>query len=148
MSILSRIADAVAESLNAGTFAVTFTASKRWHLVHEKGAPKDLSVVVMPAEPKTELASRNARQGRYTILIVVQRKLASRIGPDMESEIQELTDLADAIDRHVYESEWSVPRLPGLAWMESVTDPVVSPEHLEKYRSFTSVIAVTFAYGE
>lgn len=147
MSILSRIADAVAESLNAGTFAMPFTASKRWHLVHEKGAPKDLSVVVMPAEPKTELASRNARQGRYTILIVVQRKLASRIGPDMESEIQELTDLADAIDRHVYESGWP-DSLPGLAWMESVTDPVVSPEHLEKYRSFTSVIAVTFAYGE
>lgn len=145
MSTLSKIADAVAAKLNAGTFAIPFVAVNRWHLVHPNGAPKDLSVVVMPAKPTNELASRDSRQGRYTVLVVVQKKIIV----EQESEIEGLANLVESIDRAIFEADWTdVQGLESLAWMESETDPVVHPEHIEKFRSFTSVVTVTFGLGD
>ncbi len=137
MSIVTDVADAVAEELNAGSFSQAFTAAR---LVLPRFELKDLTELKVSVVPRTldiSGATRAACQYAAGVDIGIQKKVQ-----DIEAGTDELGLLVDEItdflrQRPLASTPWAIGA-------RTQNDPVYDPGHLDQHRVFTSVLSVTY----
>ncbi len=135
-STILTIADAMVASLNGASFSMSFTAER--HLVPNVGL-EDLASLHVTIAPRTVTRTASGRRDSWldcTIDVGVQKKVAS------DADADALIALTEEIAEYL-----SHQRLTGAAeaaWLGTTTDPLISPEHLDQQRAFTSVVSVTY----
>ena len=136
MSVITDIADAVAESLNAGSFSETFTAERLHQPSFDLPELQTLHVSVVPKSLTIQNASRQHTFFDCAVDVGIQQKV------DDDLRVDELLDLAQEITDHL-----RLKRLadyPQAAWLAIQHEPVVASEHLDQNRQLTSVLTVTY----
>lgn len=136
MSTLIAIADAVAASLNAGSFGQPFTAERLYQPAFELADLADLKVSVVPKGVTIATASRDGSYFDCAVDIGIQKKIAD------DAEIDGLVDLAEEIADHLRMKR--LDGLPEAVWLSIEHEPVVAAEHLEQQRALTSILTVTY----
>lgn len=142
MATTPEIADAVAASLNAASFAQPVTARRAWLPVHDLGEMDVLRVTVVPTARSLATVSRAAIQAEHRIEVAVQQ----RIDPDDLPAVDALVALCGAIAEHLTGA--ALPALPDVRWAKTEHTLLAAPEHLNELRQFTGLIAVTYRNWE
>lgn len=138
MSTVIDVADAVVASLNAGSFALPFTAVRKYVPAVGLSDLAELNVTVVPKSAEITTATRTSSYFDCTIDIGIQQ----RVNPEEPAELDALADLAEQIIDHLRLSP--LEALPEAAWLSIANEPVFAPEHLDQQRVFTSVVSVTY----
>jgi hypothetical protein len=138
VSTVIDVADAVVASLNAGSFALPFTAARKYVPAVELSDLADLNVTVVPKSAEITTATRTSSYFDCTIDIGIQQK----VNPNEPAELDALADLAEQIVDHLRLSP--LDALPEAVWLSIANEPVFAPEHLDQQRVFTSVVSVTY----
>ena len=138
-----RLADAVTDALNGGTFSVSFVAVRAWLPVY-KLATGDLDTVQVSVAPMTRESAPAARGKdlhRHAIEIAVQKELASET--TLETDVDALIALVEEIADHLTRRTLTAS---GMTWhVDGVkVDPVCAFTELEGSRIFASVIEATY----
>jgi hypothetical protein len=139
MSTISTLADAVAEHINAGTYAQPVSAVRTYQPAFTLEDLGDLRVSVVPRTPTVSAASRESSTYEHVLDVGVQKKLPAE---DDQAAIDELLELTEAIGDHLRHTR--LAGFPEAAWAGLAHEPVVSSESLEQHRVFTSVLSVTY----
>ncbi len=132
-----QIVDAVVAELNGATLSQLVVAERHYLPVFDLGEMKDLHVTVVPRAMIVQPAGRTLLQHDYSVDIAVQKKAA----PDDADTIDGLMALVEEIA--AFFKLRSIVGVPG-AWVKTEHAPIYSPEHMEQYRQFTSVITLTY----
>ena len=132
-----QLADAVVADLNAATFSQPFTAQRsylpRWKL--EELAT--IRVTVVPKDDVGERASRAQWQEDYQLDVALQQRLGANETAQMDALVLLGQELAD----------YFKSRNPAgdLATLVAVAfAPLFDPDHLEKHKTLTTVLNLTF----
>ncbi len=132
-----QLADAVVADLNAATFSQAFTAQRsylpRWKL--EELAT--IRVTVVPKDDVGERASRAQWQEDYQLDVAIQQRLGANETAQMDALVLLGQELAD----------YFKSRNPAgdLATLVAVAfAPLFDPDHLEKHKTLTTVLNLTF----
>ena len=132
-----QLADAVVTDLNAATFSQSFTAQRsylpRWKL--EELAT--IRVTVVPKDDVGERASRAQWQEDYQLDVAIQQRLNANETAQMDALVLLGQELAD----------YFKSRNPAgdLATLVAVAfAPLFDPDHLEKHKTLTTVLNLTF----
>ena len=132
-----QLADAVVADLNAATFSQPFTAQRaylpRWKL--EELAT--IRVTVVPKDDVGERASRAQWQEDYQLDVAIQQRLGANETAQMDALVLLGQELAD----------YFKSRNPAgdLATLVAVAfAPLFDPDHLEKHKTLTTVLNLTF----
>lgn len=136
MSVIVALADAVAASLNGGSFGTPFTAQRLHQPSFDLAELATLRVSVVPKSESIATASRGHSFFDCAIDVGVQKKVAD------DAEVDALLDLVEEIADHL-----RLKRLeehPSAAWLSIEHDPVVAAEHLDQNQQLTSVLTVTY----
>ena len=132
-----QLAAAVVADLNAATFSQPFTAQRsylpRWKL--EELAT--IRVTVVPKDDVGERASRAQWQEDYQLAVAIQQRLGANETAQMDALVLLGQELAD----------YFKSRNPAgdLATLVAVAfAPLFDPDHLEKHKTLTTVLNLTF----
>ena len=132
-----QLADAVVADLNAASFSQPFTAQRsylpRWKL--EELAT--IRVTVVPKDDVGERASRAQWQEDYQLDVAIQQRLGANETAQMDALVLLGQELAD----------YFKSRNPAgdLATLVAVAfAPLFDPDHLEKHKTLTTVLNLTF----
>jgi len=136
VSVITELADAVAASLNAGSFGMPFTAERLHQPSFDLAELAELHVSVVPKSQTITNATRQHSFFDCAVDVGVQKKVAD------DAEGDALLDLVQEIADHL-----RLKRLddyPTAAWLSIEHEPVVASEHLDQNRQLTSVLTVTY----
>lgn len=139
MSTISTLADAVAEHINAGTYAQPVSAVRTYQPAFTLEELGELRVSVVPRTTTVSAASRESSTYEHVLDVGVQKKLPAE---DDQPAIDELLELTEAIGDRLRHTR--LAGFPEAAWAGLAHEPVVSSESLEQHRVFTSVLSVTY----
>jgi hypothetical protein len=139
MSTISTLADAVAEHINAGTYAQPVSAVRTYQPAFTLEELGELRVSVVPRTTTVSAASRESSTYEHVLDVGVQKKLPAE---DDQAAIDELLELTEAIGDRLRHTR--LAGFPEAAWAGLALEPVVSSESLEQHRVFTSVLSVTY----
>jgi hypothetical protein len=139
MSTISTLADAVAEHINAGTYAQPVSAVRTYQPAFTLEELGELRVSVVPKTTTVLAASRESSTYGHVLDVGVQKKLPAE---DDQAVIDELLELTEAIGDRLRHTR--LAGFPEAAWAGLAHEPVVSSESLEQHRVFTSVLSVTY----
>ena len=132
------IADSLVAALNDEDWLLEFTAERSLQPSFELKDLKNLKVTVVPRGVTITQVTREKASHDYQVDVGIQKKLQKCDGPEMDP----LIDLAQVITDFFRKK-----RLTGnlsAMWLKSEISPLYSPEHLEQYRQFTSIVIFTF----
>jgi len=138
VSVITDIAEAVKEDLNAGSFSQPFTAERHYQPLFELKDMKTLKVSVVPNGITVNPLGRGQNQYDVKIDVAVMKKFSK----DDAAELDPLMLLVEEIADH-----FRLKRLAGYAgamWIRTENVPVYAQEHMEQLRQFTSVLTFTF----
>jgi len=138
MAVLTDIADAVAEELNAGSFSHEFTAVRLYLPRYKPADIKDLTVTVVMGPHGVEGATRGASQHDYTVMVGIQKKLDAETNAVIDPMMTLTEEILEFLARRQLAS---VPHVPCL--LAEMSEPFI-PEHMDELRVFTAFIAVTY----
>jgi len=138
MAVITDIAEAVVEMLNAGSFGQPIEAQRLYSPQFELAEMEDLHVTVVPRGVQILPGGRAHNQHDYTIDVAVQKKLSAADN----AEIDTLMDLVDQIADHFRFKR--LEGVPNAVWLKTEHQAIYSPEHLREMRQFTSVLTFTF----
>lgn len=138
MSQITDAVDAVVSLLNAHSFSKAFTAVKSYQPDYTMKNLATLKVTVTPRAIAVETISRGKFLNSIQIDVAVQQKPAQLANTDLEA----LLDLVGEIV--TYLSNRDLATTPACYWTRTENDPIYAPEHLTEFRSFTSVITLTY----
>jgi hypothetical protein len=141
MTTIVDIADAVLAELGTATFSKPFVAQRAYRPLFDLAEMKDLHVTVVPKGLGKTLISRGALQSDYLIDVAVQQKPESIDNAALDA----LMVLVAEIAKHF---EFKRLSAAPVIWIGTDNAPIYSPEHLEKFRQFTSVLTLTFRGAE
>lgn len=136
-AVIVEIADAVVADLNAHAFSRPFMAVRTYLPRYKLEDLADTQVSVVPKDDLGQRASRAQWQQDYKIDVAVQQKLGSNEQAQMDELLllgQELTDYFK--DRN--------PSGNHAVLIECGYAPLFDPEHLEKHKTLTTVLNLTF----
>lgn len=139
MSTITTLADAVAEHINAGTYAQPVLAVRTYQPAFTLEDLGQLRVSVVPRTTTVSAASRESSTYEHVLDVGVQKKLPAE---DDQAAIDELLELTEAIGDRLRHTR--LAGFPEAAWAGVAHEPVVSSESLEQHRVFTSVLSVTY----
>ena len=139
MSTISTLADAVADHINAGTYAQPVSAVRTYQPAFTLEDLGELRVSVVPRTTTVSAASRESSTYEHVLDVGVQKKLPAE---DDQAAIDELLELTEAIGDRLRHTRLAA--FPEAAWAGLAHEPVVSSESLEQHRVFTSVLSVTY----
>lgn len=137
MAVITDIAEAVVNELNAATFSRTFTAERNHLPLYDLKDLKTLRVTVVPSATAIETKARKTAQHDVAIDIAVQQKLPATDN----TEIDPLMALVEEIADHFRFKRLASPES---VWIKTENEPVYAQEHLDRYRVFTSLLTLTF----
>jgi hypothetical protein len=137
MSIVSQVADAVAGELAAGQFSVPFKVIRAFR--HEQTLPegKELRVSVVPKGVTVTPASRGVCAHNIEIFVAVMKKV-DRADPETVDPLLGLVE--EIVD---FFRLRRLEKFPEAAWTGTEVKPMVSTEHLEQLKQFTSLITLS-----
>ena len=137
MSVVTQIAEAVVTELNGATFGQPIQAERQYLPLFELEQLKDLRVTVVPKSQAIEATSRSTNQHDIDIDIAVQKKLPQTTPAEIDPLMVLVQELAD---------HFRFKRLtsPDAVWIKTQNEPVYAPEHLDRFRVFTSILTLTF----
>ena len=138
MSVITDIAEAVKDELNAHTFSQEFEAVRLYQPLFELPGMKTLHVTVVPQGVDMQVSARTLVQHDYGIDVAVQKKFEA----DDPVELDPLMALVDEIIDFFRLRRLST--VPVAIWTKTENKPVYSQEHMQQFRQFTSVITLTF----
>ncbi len=150
MSVWINIAAAVVAELNnpAVGWSLAFTAKRHYLPVFKLTDLRELHVSVVPAGMDVDVMSRGGKQYDTRIDVAVQQKpeaegdTEAARQADLLLKFDALVALTDEIEDH-----FTGHRLPGLEAQTCVgveNLPIYSPEHMERFAQFTSVLRFAF----
>ncbi|XHC26967.1 MAG: hypothetical protein ACFHWZ_14160 [Phycisphaerales bacterium] len=139
MSTISTLADAVAEHINAGTYAQPVSAVRTYQPAFTLEDLGELRVSVVPRTTTVSAASRESSTYEHVLDVGVQKKLPAE---DEQAAIDDLLGLTEAIGDRLRHTR--LVGFPEAARAGLAHEPVVSSESLEQHRVFTSVLSVTY----
>jgi hypothetical protein len=131
------IADAVVAQLNATTFAQPMAASRHYVPVFELSEMSQLRVSVVPKAITSASLDRNRDRFDYLIDVAVQRKLGPSLG-NLDAMLELVEEISDHFRSH------PLTGFPEARCVEVENDPVYAPDHLEEFRTFTSLLTLTY----
>ena len=132
------IADALVNVLNEEDWSINFTAERLMLPSFELKDLKNLKVSVVPRGVTITQITRDKAAHDYQVDVGIQKKLQKADVPEFDPLLQLAEDVAEFFRKK---------RLTGMLsamWLKSEIAPLYSPEHLEQYRQFTSVVIFTF----
>lgn len=136
MNVLVQLADAIADSLNAGSFSQAFTAERLYQPVFDLPDLAGLRVSVVPRSVEITSTTRAKSFFDCTVDIGLQLKIDDDIGiDDLLTLAQEIIDALRGV---------RPPTMSEAIPLSISHDPVVASEHLEQQRVVTSVISLTY----
>ncbi len=137
MAVITDIAEAVKDELNAAEFSQAFEAVRLYQPLFELPEMKTLHVTVVPHGVEMQASGRSMVQHDYGIDVAVQKKFE-------KDEPAELDPLMTLVEETI--DFFRLRRLDGLnaVCVRATNEPVYSQEHMEQFRQFTSVVTLTF----
>ena len=133
--MITDLAQAVADALNAGTFSMEFTAERVALPDFELADMKDLHVTVVPREVESALLDRARDSHDVKVDVAVQKKLDALTKEAVDPLMALVQEIATYLNRR---------NLGDALWRKTENKPVYSPEHLREMRQFTSVLTLTY----
>ncbi len=137
MATIIQIADAVVAQLNAATFSQPLSAARDYAPSFKLPDMKSLHVTVVPRGMSSASLDRSRDAFSYEIDVAVQMKTDSA-----QATLDALMSLVEEIADH-FRTE-RLGSFPGARCVDVKNAPVFSPEHLDEFRQFTSVLTLTF----
>jgi len=137
-AIVNTIGDAVVTKLNAATFTQSFTAVRKYAPLYRLRDMDALHVTVVTSSESIEQSDRATRQHDYTIDIGVQKRFSS----DALTTLDPLADLVQEISDEFTGAELTA--YTSATWTRTSVDPIFAPDHMSKFRQFTSVVRLTY----
>jgi len=142
-SLITQIAQAVTDALNAGVaedaFAMSFNAERAYLPVYELPDMADLKVTVVPKRRTIAGGTRGASQQDVAVDIAVQK----RVNPADLEESDALVALIESIGNYLRFKRLDLGDVTA-SWLLAEHEPVYAPEHMEQMNQFTSVLTVTY----
>ena len=138
MPVLTDIAEAVKNELNAGEFSQEFEAVRLYQPLFELPEMKTLHVTVVPRGVEMAVSSRSLVQHDYGVDVAVQKKFDTDEAVELDPLMALVEEIADFFRLR------RLTAVPGAAWAKTENSPVYSQEHMEQFRQFTSVATLTF----
>ena len=138
MALVTDIAEAVKEELDASSFSLPFSAKRFYQPLFELEEMQDLHVSVVPQALTIFSLSRSQGQYDVKIDVAVQKKFQR----GEAAELDPLMDLVEEIAGHFRAKR--LAGLPGAMWVKTENAPIFAQEHMEEMRQFTSVLTFTF----
>ena len=137
MAVITDIAEAVKDELNAAEFSQAFEAERMYQPLFELPEMKTLHVTVVPRSLEMQASGRSMVQHDYGIDVAVQKKFQK----DEPAELDPLMTLVEEIIDF-----FRLRRLhdQNAVCVRATNEPVYSQEHMEQFRQFTSVVTLTF----
>ena len=138
MSVISKVADAVRDELAAGTFSIPFKAIRAFR--HDQTLPegKELLVSVVPNAVKVVPAARGVCHYDMEIYVAVSKKI-DRATPETIDPLLGLVE--EIID---FFRLRRLANYPEAMWVSTENKPMVSTEHLENLKQFTSLVTIIY----
>ena len=138
MPVISQVADAVRDELAAGTFSIPFKAIRAFR--HDQTLPegKELKVSVVPNAVRASPVSRGLCHYDMEIYIAVSKKV-DRATPEAIDPLLGLVE--EIID---FFRLRRLANAPEAMWLSTENKPMVSTEHLETMKQFTSLVTNTY----
>ncbi len=137
MATIIQIADAVVAQLNAATFSQPLTAARHYAPSFKLPDMKTLHVTVVPRSISSTSLDRSRDTFSYEVDVAIQRKTDGE-----QATLDALMTLVEEIADHFRVGP--LASFPGARCMDVKNSPVFSPEHLNEFRQFTSVLTLTF----
>jgi hypothetical protein len=131
------IASAIVADLNAHAFSQAFVAQRSYLPRYRLEELQDIRVTVVPKDDVGQRASRSQWQQDYKVDVALQQ----RLGADELAQMDSLILLAQEL------SDYFKARNPAgdMVTLAEVTfAPLFDPDHLEKHKTLTTVINLTF----
>jgi restriction endonuclease Mrr len=128
------LADAVVTELNAETFSQAFTAQRFYTVLFELKDMQTLHVSVVPRAISTTALNRSQDTYEYQIDIAIQKRDNGTLAAS-----DALMQLVEEIADHMNNRTLADCRCVGVS-----NAPIYSPDHLQEFRQFTSVLTLTF----
>jgi hypothetical protein len=140
VSVITDIADAVVADLNVAAPTLIpggFVAERHYRPVVDLRELAELKVTVVPRGVTITPANRAGNQHDVQIDVAVQQK----VNDADQASLDALMTLVERIGQF-----FSRRRLSGVqaVWTKTENKPIYSAEHLEQFRTFTSVITLTW----
>ena len=135
--MITTIAQAVADLLNAHEFSAPFNAERVALPEFDLADMQDLHVTVVPRQVESAVLDRGSDSHDVKVDVAVQRKVASVANEEIDPLMALVREIADYLNRRPLPSV-------GAIWRKTENAPVYSPEHLREMRQFTSVLTVTY----
>ena len=138
MSLVADVAEAVRAELDDGGFSQPFKAVRAYR--HNETLPqgRELRVSVVPKGVKVAPASRGSCSYIIEIFVVVTKKVTGA-GPEV---IDPLLGLPEEIVEFFRLRR--LAKYPAAMWLSTEVDPMVSTEHLEGLKQFTSLVTLAW----
>ena len=138
MPVISHVADAVRDELAAGTFSLPFKAIRAFR--HDQTLPegKELRVSVVPNAVKAVPAARGVCHYDMEIYVAVSKKV-DRATPEVIDPLLGLVE--EIVD---FFRLRRLAKCPEAMWIGTEIKPMVSTEHLESLKQFTSLVVLSF----
>jgi hypothetical protein len=137
LATIIQIADAVVAQLNAATFSQPLTAARHYAPSFKLPDMKTLHVSVVPRGISSTSLDRSRDTFSYEIDVAVQKKTDGE-----QPTLDALMTLVEEIGDHFRVGP--LASFPGARCLDVKNSPVFSPEHLDEFRQFTSVLTLTF----
>lgn len=146
-AVIVTLIDAVVDLLNAQqplfTDALAYACVRSYDPVYELARDMaDLRVTVYPRSSVSQRASRgHATEESLGIDVAIQQRVPGETNGLDESRVDQLLGLVEEVRDYLMETPISSPNAR-LLTVEN--EPVYWPEHLDRLRQFTSVLALTY----
>lgn len=135
---ITQVADAVVESLNGTSFSQWFLSERVYVPVIDLTTITSLTVSVVPRGVDIEPVTRDSDWFDVAVDIGIQ----ARVDPADKAAVDAMTDLVEEVIDHLRHKDLAA--MPAAAWLSIANNPVYMPDHLKEFRTFTSVITVTY----
>ena len=138
MAVVTDIADAVVQELNAGTFSTPLEAKRHYRPIFDLAEMQDLHVTAVPKGLTIERLDRSRNQHDVQVDIAVQKKCQTADNAELDPLMALVEEIADFFRLR------RLTACPGAVWIRTENVPIYAPEHLDELRQFTSVLTLTF----
>lgn len=133
--MITDIAQAVTDELNAGSFSMAFTAERKAAPIVKLSEMDSLHVTVVPREVESAALDRTRDSHEVKVDVAIQKRVASLENDAIDPLMALVREIADLLNRR---------NLGDALWKKTENKPVYSPEHLREMRQFTSVLTLTY----
>lgn len=137
-SLVTDVAQAVADELNVGPFDPPLVAAREYRPTFDMAELKTLRVTVVPRSLSLAGLARSLNQHDVAVDVAVQKKVDAGDTGELDTLMGLVEQIAGFFRLRRLE------QYPAAVWAKTENSPIYSPEHLESKGVFMSVLTLTF----